>query len=95
MEIGLGSSKISYQPGDSIGIIAPNRSSHVEVVLDRLQTAHHSCGGVSLETVVQSSTGEHTSVKEILSYRYLLVLSLSVFFINCITSLCIYVSMHP
>lgn len=70
MEIGLGSSKISYLPGDSIGILAPNRNSHIEVVLDRLKIAHIESGeDITLESIVQSKTGSNTSVKELLSYK--------------------------
>jgi methionine synthase reductase len=72
LELSLQGSGIQYTPGDSIAICCPNAAYAVEIVLARLQAAHPEVsGGLTLETVVTcTADGSHTTLEELLSFKY-------------------------
>ena len=69
LELSLGDSAMSYQPGDSIGICCPNPDYIVKFLIERLnKNALHKQQHLSCETKV-AWKGEHLSLGELLSYR--------------------------
>ena len=70
LELGLSGSEIVYSPGDSIGICCPNAPYAVDIVLQRLQTAHSELS-LTLDTVVTCTADSSlTTLQELLSYKY-------------------------
>lgn len=64
----LGHSGIAYQPGDAVGIIAPNRADLVAYMLARLQAAEP---GVPLRasTLLRAKSEASISLQELLTYK--------------------------
>ena len=61
---------LPYQPGDSIGVCCPNPTFLVNLVLKRLQKAHHDMPSLSLDTTVTTANSkELVTLGELLSYR--------------------------
>jgi sulfite reductase alpha subunit-like flavoprotein len=80
VDVALGDSNIAYLPGDSIGILRPNASVFVELVLERLRIAHKDLAHVlswDYPVIVSPVVGHATasasnlniSLRELLRYR--------------------------
>jgi len=70
LEVSLAGSSIYYTPGDSIGVCCPNAPYAVNVVLNRLQTAHPEAA-LDRDTLIKSaSDGSYITLEELLAYKY-------------------------
>lgn len=68
-ELSLENSKITYLPGDSIGICCPNPPYAVDIVLKRLQTLEPSLSISSRLNIIEGENVETVTLEELLSYR--------------------------
>ena len=78
MELNICGSGIHYQPGDYISIVAPNPSSHVELIIERLQrglknmksssSTSHQFTSLSPDTKIRRN-GQVMSLQELFQFR--------------------------
>jgi len=72
MEVSLEGSGIAYQPGDSIGICAPNPAYLVDMLLERLRVQAQSSSPplhIAFDSLVVLADGQITSLEELLTYK--------------------------
>jgi len=70
MELDLGDSGISYQPGDSVGICCPNPQYAIDFILERLNLALEPSKKLCIDQFVKTEKFGTLLIQDLLAYRY-------------------------